>query len=106
MAIDKELLDRLPAGRERDGGDPADRHNGRSQKTVLSGTSRMRLSIPRDRAGTFSPKLIAKHQRGFPIVPGILPGDAKEVLGIWSEQTEGVKFPLPHAPMMIDAVEV
>jgi putative transposase len=26
----------------------------------------MRLSIPRDRAGSFDPKLIAKYQRRFP----------------------------------------
>ncbi|MER8910481.1 transposase [Mesorhizobium sp. M0854] len=30
---------------------------------VLTGTSKMTLSIPRDRAGTFDPKLIAKCQR-------------------------------------------
>ena len=42
------------------------RHNGRSQKTVLTGTSRVTLDIPRDRAGTFDPQLIAKYQRRFP----------------------------------------
>ena len=30
------------------------------------GTSKMTLTIPRDRAGTFDPKLIAKYQRRFP----------------------------------------
>jgi putative transposase len=29
-------------------------------------TSKITLPIPRDRAGTFDPKLIAKYQRGFP----------------------------------------
>ena len=29
-------------------------------------TSKMTLSVPRDRAGTFDPKLIAKYQRRFP----------------------------------------
>ena len=29
-------------------------------------SSKMQLSIPRDRAGTFDPKLIAKYQRRFP----------------------------------------
>ena len=33
---------------------------------VLTGTSKMTLSVPRDRAGTFDPKLIAKYQRRFP----------------------------------------
>ena len=42
------------------------RRNGSSKKTVLTGTSKMTLSIPRDRAGTFDPKLIAKYQRRFP----------------------------------------
>ena len=42
------------------------RHNGRSQKTVLTGTSKVTLDIPRDRVGTFDPQLIAKYQRRFP----------------------------------------
>jgi putative transposase len=33
---------------------------------VLTGTSKMTLSVPRDRAGSFDPKLIAKYQRRFP----------------------------------------
>ena len=40
--------------------------NGYSKKSVLTGTSKMTLSVPRDRAGTFAPKLIAKYQRRFP----------------------------------------
>jgi putative transposase len=99
MAIEKELLDQLLAGRDpdevfaRDGllddlkkalserilnveldehlGEEraegnANRRNGSSKKSVLTGTSKMTLSIPRDRAGTFDPKLIAKYQRRFP----------------------------------------
>jgi putative transposase len=99
MAIEKEVLDQLLAGRdpqelfgkdglveelkkalsqrilnteldehlveERSEGN-VNRRNGRSQKTVLTGTSKMRLSIPRDRAGTFDPKLIARYQRRVP----------------------------------------
>ncbi len=42
------------------------RRNGHSRKSVLTGTSKMTLSIPRDRSGTFDPKLIAKYQRRFP----------------------------------------
>ena len=44
----------------------ANRRNGSSKKTVLTGASKMTLDIPRDRAGTFDPKLIAKYQRRFP----------------------------------------
>jgi len=99
MAIDKDLLDQLLAGRDpkdvfskdgllddlkkalserildaeldehldqeaRDGG--GNRRNGTSKKTVLTGTSKLTISVPRDRAGSFDPKLIAKYQRRFP----------------------------------------
>lgn len=37
--------------------------NGSSGKTVLTETGAMRVAIPRDRAGTFEPQLIPKHQR-------------------------------------------
>jgi putative transposase len=99
MAIDKDLLDQLLAGRDArglfdSGGlfdelkkalserilsaelddhlaqeeavERGNRRNGTSKKTVLSGTSQVTLDIPRDRAGTFDPKLIAKYQRRFP----------------------------------------
>ncbi|MER8760633.1 IS256 family transposase, partial [Mesorhizobium sp. M0976] len=99
MAIEKELLDQLLAGRDpnevfaKDGllddlkkalserilnaeldehledertDGSVNRRNGHSRKSVLTGTSKMTLSIPRDRAGTFDPKLIAKYQRRFP----------------------------------------
>lgn len=42
------------------------RRNGSSRKTMLTGTSKVTLDVPRDRAGTFDPKLIAKYQRRFP----------------------------------------
>jgi len=51
---------------DEDAGGNGNRRNGYSKKTVLTGTSKMTLSIPRDRAGTFDPKLIAKYQRRFP----------------------------------------
>ena len=40
--------------------------NGYSKKTVLTETSKLDLRIPRDREGTFDPKLIARYQRRFP----------------------------------------
>ena len=99
MAIERELVDRLPSGRDAnevfakdglldelkkalseldserracraldderaEGG--ANSCNGHSRKTVLTGTSKMTRSIPRDRAGTFDPKSIARYQRRFP----------------------------------------
>jgi putative transposase len=99
MAIAKELLDQLLAGRDprdlfaRDGlvdelkkalserilnseldahldderAAGSDNHrNGISRKTMLTGMSKVTLDIPRDRAGTFDPRLIAKYQRRFP----------------------------------------
>src|SRR6476659_9174943 len=99
MAIKKDTLDQLLAGRDqqdvfgKDGlvdelkkalanrvlsaelddhmdGEAAackpNRRNGYSKKTVLGETSKLELRIPRDREGTFDPKLIAKYQRRFP----------------------------------------
>jgi putative transposase len=99
MAIEKELLDQLLAGRDpkelfaKNGllddlkkalserilnaeldehldGERLDgnqnRRNGTSKKTVLTGTSKIELSVPRDREGRFDPQLIAKYQRRFP----------------------------------------
>jgi putative transposase len=84
MAIEKELLDQLLAGRDpkdvfnKDGlvdelkkalserihwtniwtvngvEGKGNRRNGYSKKSVLTGTSKMTLSVPRDRAGTLS----------------------------------------------------
>jgi putative transposase len=154
---------------------PPNRRNGVSRKTVLTGNSKLTIAVPRDRAGSFDPKLIARYQRRFPdfdekiismyarglsvreirghleeiygiavspdlisavtdavleevgewqsrpldavfplvffdairvkirdegfvrnkaiyIALGILPNGAKEILGIWIEQTEGAKF--------------
>ncbi len=99
MAIEKDVLDQLLAGREakdvfgKDGlvdelkkalserilnteldehlaADNADgkpnHRNGYSKKSVLTATSKVTLAVPRDRAGTFDPQLIAKYQRRFP----------------------------------------
>ena len=88
MAIEKDLLDQLLAGRDPkdvfnkdglvdelkkalserilnaeidehldgDGGEAKGNHrNGYSKKSVLTGTSKMTLSVPRDRAGPLSP---------------------------------------------------
>jgi putative transposase len=40
--------------------------NGYSKKSVLTDTSKIAIEVPRDRAGTFDPQLVAKYQRRFP----------------------------------------
>lgn len=47
-------------------GEPRNSRNGYGRKTVTTGTGRIGLEIPRDRAGSFDPALIAKYQRRFP----------------------------------------
>jgi putative transposase len=52
-----------------EGGEPDGRANGRNGyggKTVLTGTGKLELQVPRDRLATFDPQLIAKYQRRFP----------------------------------------
>ena len=99
MAIEKDVLDQLLAGRNpkdvfsKDGlvdelkkalserilnteldehlaaenvGGQSNHRNGYSKKSILTATSKMTVAIPRDRAGTFDPQLIAKYQRRFP----------------------------------------
>ena len=39
--------------------------NGKSSKTVLTDEGPLHLETPRDRAGTFEPQLIGKHERRF-----------------------------------------
>ena len=51
-----------------EGGEPDGRGNGRNGyggKTVLTGTGKLALQVPRDRLSTFDPQLIAKYQRRF-----------------------------------------
>ncbi len=63
-ALEVELADHL--GYEK--GDPAgwgsgNNRNGTSPKTVLTDAGAVPLNMPRDRNGTFAPKLVPKHQR-------------------------------------------
>jgi putative transposase len=39
--------------------------NGKSAKTVLTDTGALAIEVPRDRAGSFEPQLIGKHERRF-----------------------------------------
>ncbi|MEF9944686.1 MAG: IS256 family transposase, partial [Burkholderiaceae bacterium] len=52
-------------GQAKPEGGPANHRNGRSAKTVLTDTGALRIEVPRDRAGSFEPQLIGKHERRF-----------------------------------------
>jgi putative transposase len=43
----------------------ANERNGSTEKTVRTGEGPLRIDVPRDREGTFSPVLIPKHERRF-----------------------------------------
>jgi putative transposase len=65
-ALGAELTDHL--GYEK--GDPAGRgsgnsRNGSSSKTLLTDDGQIEIAVPRDRTGTFEPKLVAKGQTRF-----------------------------------------
>ncbi len=65
-ALGAELTDHLGYAK----GDPAGRgsgnsRNGTSGKTVLTEDGEVQIEVPRDRAGTFEPQLIAKGQTRF-----------------------------------------
>jgi putative transposase len=62
-ALNAELDHHLKTG-EPDG--RANSRNGYGGKTVLTGTGKLDLQVPRDRLSTFDPQLIAKYQRRFP----------------------------------------
>jgi len=51
----------MPRGGEK----PDDTANHRRGKTVLTDDGPLALEVPRDRAGTFEPRLIGKHERRF-----------------------------------------
>src|SRR5471032_1359168 len=48
------------------GEEPGNRRNGYGRKSVITDTGTIELEVPRDRAGSFDPQLIAKYQRRFP----------------------------------------
>jgi putative transposase len=60
-ALNAEMDHHLESG-EGDG----NRRNGYGKKTVLTGTGKIALEVPRDRLSSFDPQLIAKYQRRFP----------------------------------------
>ena len=61
-ALDVELTEHLGHERhERSGGGNV--RNGGSQKTVRTDVGEVRITVPRDRAGTFTPAVVPKHSR-------------------------------------------
>ena len=48
------------------GNDAGNVRNGQSSKTVTGDFGEVQIAVPRDRAGSFAPQLIPKHQRRFP----------------------------------------
>jgi transposase-like protein len=75
MALKKALIERAlgaelshhlgyPPGSARPG-EAANQRNGKSAKTVLTKDGPLRIEVPRDRAGSFEPILIPKHERRF-----------------------------------------
>lgn len=61
--LNTELDEHLGSEEEKGSGN---HRNGSSKKSMLTGTSKVTLDIPRDRSGTFDPQLIEKYQRRFP----------------------------------------
>ena len=47
---------------EEAGGDRRNHRNGHSRKTVLTGTGKLDLQVPRDRQASFEPQLIARYR--------------------------------------------
>src|SRR5256885_2177207 len=43
----------------------ANRRNGSSSKTLITEQGEVPISVPRDRAGSFEPQIVPKHQRRF-----------------------------------------
>ena len=65
-ALDGELTHHLgypPGGTKPE--ETTNHRNGTSGKTVLTDDGALAIAVPRDREGTFEPRLIAKHERRF-----------------------------------------
>ncbi len=77
-AMGAELTEHLGYEKHEAGEKPSEnRRNGRSPKTVRSDQGPMTIDVPRDRDGTFEPKIVGKHQRE-------LPGFSDKVLSMYA----------------------
>ena len=62
-ALGADLTEHL--GYEKAGRGSGNRRNGTSSKTLLTEDGEVEIAVPRDRAGTFEPQLVAKGQTRF-----------------------------------------
>ena len=63
-ALEGEITDHLGYGKhERGGSTDGNARNGTRSKTVLTKAGPVTIDVPRDRAGTFEPRIVAKRQR-------------------------------------------
>jgi transposase-like protein len=63
-ALEGELTDHLGYGKhDAEGRDGGNSRNGRRAKTVLTEVGPVEIDVPRDRDGSFEPKIVAKRQR-------------------------------------------
>src|SRR3954470_11396975 len=63
-ALEGEITDHLGYGKhDADGRDGRNSRNGRRPKTVLTEVGPVEIEVPRDRDGSFEPKIVAKRQR-------------------------------------------
>jgi putative transposase len=61
--LQAELTEHLEQPSREPEGPPRNARNGYSPKTVQTETGPVRISVPRDRNGTFEPQVVKKHQR-------------------------------------------
>lgn len=52
-------------GQAKPEGTSTNHRNGKGSKTVLTDAGALRIDLPRDREGSFEPRLIGKHERRF-----------------------------------------
>jgi len=63
-ALDGEITDHLGYGKhDAEGRDGGNSRNGRRAKTVLTEVGPVEIDVPRDRDGSFEPRIVAKRQR-------------------------------------------
>ncbi len=72
-ALEGEITDHLGYGKhERGGSTDGNARNGTRTKTVTSKAGPISIDVPRDRAGTFEPQIVAKRQRRLGVIEDIV----------------------------------
>ncbi len=111
--LDQHLAsERAGASGEAEG--PRNYRNGSSRKTVLTGTGKLELQVPRDRQASFEPQLIAKYRRRFPdfdkVVSLYARGMHSLAFASWKERREVAAalkpvYRAPNAELALKALE-